>query len=889
MKCHEITEKIEAFIFSETAPEVTAEIQAHIESCPECRKKVKETREIIASLREALITETAPEELDETRITPLYEPPVYKPVEPQKPEESQKTASGPSLFSLIFKEFFSESAMAPVITGLVVFVLGALFFSTLVTFTDKNSRSGGGCPGITVPNSWFSRKDSTLPCKEDSATIDFMCKKSTDRSAEVNDQARKEISDLKPAEEGLKKPADRLSGEIRADEGRARNEIKRKYLSKKDKIKDRGGSWNKWTVEGEAGRDSGKDRNYNGTVPKKTRLGRPVAKPKVPALVLDEAGEMDDHLETENDMDMKSALGEEDAIIDIPLSGKKVVGAIGGGSGGQGRPGPAVKGKLPKSTTSTESTRSTQKSYFNELKKETALQTKNSRGRRETRTVNLGKEAENRKMEFARAEERKMLKVIEVDKLKEDEESQKTAEMPVEEKLDPAKPVPVKIPAFNPFQLTDQDPLSTFSIDVDTASFSIARAHILDKGMLPPPDSVRCEEFINTFDYQYAPPVSSTFTVYTEAAPSLVNPDLHLLKIGVKGREPGRETRKRANLTILVDASGSMETRDRMDLVKESVKMMINKLNPRDRVSLIAYGTRPFLMAEAVPVARKKRLFTALDRIQPGGSTNMLAGLKAAYGQAAHIFESNQINRIIFCTDGIATVGPADAREILAQVKSAKKYGITLTCAGFGTGMYDDATIKKIAMNSDGNYVFIDSKAEAKRVFVDQFSATMHVIAENVKIQVAFNPQRVRRFRQVGYEKRKLAHQDFRNDKVDAGEVGSGQSVTALYEVELTGTSDLSIGQVHVRYRNPENGFFEEISHTAGSQDLKKSWKDTAAGFRLAACAAGFAEILRKSPWVRPESIGTIKNELQRLNARFPLDKRIEELYRMVQQAEHLE
>lgn len=457
---------------------------------------------------------------------------------------------------------------------------------------------------------------------------------------------------------------------------------------------------------------------------------------------------------------------------------------------------------------------------------------------------------------------------------------------------------PPKRPAFkagpvNPWVMATKDALSTFGIDVDTASYAIARNYIV-RGSLPPAASVRMEEYVNAFDYNYPTQSRGVFSVHAEAGPSpFGGPGLTLLKIGVRARVLGREARKPAHLVFVVDASGSMEKADRMPLVKFALRSLVAKLDPQDRVSLVTFNTHSLIALEAAPASEQKKILGAVDSLACSGSTNLLEGLESGYQLAARNFIPGGINRVILCSDGIANIGDTDADAMLARVDAFRRQGVTFTAAGFGFGAYDDVLLERLADKGDGNYSFIDTEAEARRVFVEGMAATLQTVAADAKIQVSFDPARVRRYRLIGFENRDIADEDFRNDTVDAGEVGSGQSSTALYELELLPPDEATesaadIGAVFVRYRNVETGRVEEISQPLGGGIVLTRTVEDSPRFYLAACAAQFAEILRGSEHARNGSLSMVRPVIQSVAAELPLDSRVQELAELVRRADGL-
>jgi len=458
------------------------------------------------------------------------------------------------------------------------------------------------------------------------------------------------------------------------------------------------------------------------------------------------------------------------------------------------------------------------------------------------------------------------------------------------------KAAPIARPVFralpvNPFVMTEKDALSTFSLDTDTASFSIALNYIR-RGYLPPEASVRMEEFVNAFDYNYPRQSERVFTVHAEGAPSPFGKNLALLKIGVKGKVLGRDGRKPAHLVFAIDCSGSMAWTDRMPLVQYALDLVVGELSPSDRVSIVAYATEARLLAEAASASDAKAITGVVDSIRCGGSTNLARGVELAYSIAAREFRSGEINRIILCSDGVATVGYTEAAEVLRTVEEYKKQGITFTSVGFGMGSYNDAMMESLADKGDGNYVFVGSREDARRVFVEDLAATLQTIAKDAKIQVKFDPRRVRRYRLIGYENRDIRDEDFRNDAVDAGEVGSGQSATALYELELLGPGpgarDMAapdIGVVYVRYVNLDTNKVEEISRRIESSAIRPRAPQESPRLYLAAAAAEFAEILRGSEHAKDASLDEVAGILGHVAAALPLDGKVQTLLWMVRHA----
>jgi len=451
-----------------------------------------------------------------------------------------------------------------------------------------------------------------------------------------------------------------------------------------------------------------------------------------------------------------------------------------------------------------------------------------------------------------------------------------------------------KLVPVNPWVMAERDSLSTFALDVDTASYTLCRRYIRG-GFLPPAGAVRMEEFVNYFNYNYPQRTNPTFMVHAEAAASPFagkDKNLTLLKIGVKARTIGRDQRKAAHLIFVVDASASMGQPDRLPFVQQALDLLVNKLSGVDRVSLITCANEARLHLEATPARERDRIRQAIYAIQSAGSTNLLAGLKLGYATARRSFAPKQINHVVLCSDGVANVGQTEADAVLEEVAADRKQGITITCVGVGYGSYNDAFLEALANRGDGSYVFLDSARQAQQVFVKQLAATLQTVAKDARIQVNFNPHRVRRYRLIGYENRDIEDKRFRDDTIDAGEVGSGQCSTALYELELIGQPSVDrqgdLGIVFVRYRDVETGQIEEISSRLSSAVVRRHTVASAPRFFLAAGAARFAEILRQSEHTQHGNLTDVLRVAEQVSLALPLDRDVRELVELIRKAEHL-
>jgi len=346
-----------------------------------------------------------------------------------------------------------------------------------------------------------------------------------------------------------------------------------------------------------------------------------------------------------------------------------------------------------------------------------------------------------------------------------------------------------RYPSFDsaPVRLVAEAPVSTFSVDVDTGSYSNVR-RMLVAGRLPPKDAVRVEEMINYFPYDYpGPDDEHPFAVHAELVDSPWRPGSWLLRIGIKGADRARESLPPANLVFLVDVSGSMRSADKLPLLKSSLKLLAQRLRAEDRISLVTYASGTRLVLDATPGSEKAKIVDAIESLQAGGGTAGASGLELAYRTARQAFVPDGINRILLTTDGDFNVGVTDFGQLESMVQERRRSGIALSTLGFGTGNYNEHLMERLADAGDGAYSYIDSLMEAHKVLVNEASSTLETIARDVKVQVEFNPALVSEYRLIGYENRALAREDFNNDRVDAGDIGAGHTVTTLYELTLAG------------------------------------------------------------------------------------------------------
>ncbi|MEO8276555.1 MAG: von Willebrand factor type A domain-containing protein [Thermoanaerobaculia bacterium] len=400
----------------------------------------------------------------------------------------------------------------------------------------------------------------------------------------------------------------------------------------------------------------------------------------------------------------------------------------------------------------------------------------------------------------------------------------------------------------NRFVDAREDQLSTFALDVDTGSYTLTRGY-LDRGTLPPPEAVRVEEFVNAQVYDDAAPRRGDFALFAEGAPAPFygGENTRLLRFAVKAREIDPADRKSAVLTFAVDVSGSMGSDNRLGLVKRALGLLLDELRPDDRVGLVVYGTNGrVLLHHTRDLSEIRR---AIARLEPEGSTNVEEGLEFAYDLADEGWKQGAINKIILCSDGVANVGPTGPEAILARIGKEAQRGIELTTVGFGMGNYNDELMEQLADQGDGTYHYVDQLDEARKVFVDNLTGTLETVARDAKAQVDFDPSSVVRWRLLGYENRDVADRDFRNDKIDAGELGSGHQATALYEVRLRpGISGSNrIATLHLRWKSVATKEIVEASRELRVRDLDRNWEEASANFHQAALAGAFAERLKET------------------------------------------
>lgn len=447
----------------------------------------------------------------------------------------------------------------------------------------------------------------------------------------------------------------------------------------------------------------------------------------------------------------------------------------------------------------------------------------------------------------------------------------------------PAMPPPHQTEDYSPitenrFLSPSNEPLSTFSIDVDAASYSNIRRFV-ENGNLPPKDAVRIEEMVNYFEYDYPEATGEPpFSVISEMGPSPWAPEHRLLHIGMQAKRIPAANLPPSNLVFLIDVSGSMSAQNKLPLLKSAFKLLVDQLRPNDKVSIVVYAGAAGLVLPPTKGSDKPRIKEAFDQLQAGGSTAGGAGIKLAYKMAREHFIQQGNNRVILATDGDFNVGASSDAEMVRLIEKERESGIFLTVLGFGMGNYKDNKMQQLANKGNGNHAYIDNVDEAKKVLVNEFGATIYAVAKDVKLQIEFNPNQVQAYRLIGYENRMLNNEDFNDDKKDAGELGAGHTVTAIYEIIPVGVPTKWLAEVdELKYQKPKR---VEPSHTKDWCHVKLRYKQpdgdkshlleqsvqantvqakTSANFRWSAAVAGLGLLLRDSPFKGQVSYGMIK------------------------------
>ncbi|MBL8858623.1 MAG: von Willebrand factor type A domain-containing protein [Planctomycetes bacterium] len=449
----------------------------------------------------------------------------------------------------------------------------------------------------------------------------------------------------------------------------------------------------------------------------------------------------------------------------------------------------------------------------------------------------------------------------------------------------------------NPFEVTALDSLSTFAADVDTASYTLARRYI-EEGNVPEKAQIRTEEFVNYFKSDAPAPTNGVFGIHTNLTASRFSTDTtrQMLRVVVRGKDLSKVERPRMNLTFVVDVSGSMREQNRLEMVKHAMRLLTTQLDPYDKIGIVKFSTDASVVLPLTNISDRAAIESAIQPLKPEGSTNSNAGLELGYAIALGGLDLEATNRVVFLSDGVANVGEKDPAKIAERVKPMREKGIYLNTIGVGMNNHNDVLLEQLADKADGMCTYIDSPAEAKKQLVDNFSGAFQPIARDVKIQVEFDPQQVLRYRLLGYENRAIADADFRNDKVDAGELGAGHQVTALYELERQGpaSSEKPLATVRVRWKEPRNFGLNaesdkasEIEHAVSGNQVS-TFEGAGQSYRKAVLAAQFAEILRRSIHARGDSLDDLLNESLKLQKEIPGDTEFSEFVLLVSKSKDL-
>jgi Ca-activated chloride channel homolog len=448
----------------------------------------------------------------------------------------------------------------------------------------------------------------------------------------------------------------------------------------------------------------------------------------------------------------------------------------------------------------------------------------------------------------------------------------------------------------NPEVDTRDDNQSTFAMDVDTGSYTLART-VINQGQVPSYDSVRTEEFVNYFDQNYPSPANGeTFVVHVDgtATPFLAE-NKRIVRVGIQGKRIDKADRKPVRLTFVVDNSGSMDEDAKLALVQGALETLVGSLQSGDQIAIVGFSDTAWVVVGPSDVsANRERILTGIRSMVPTDSTNAEAGLTLGYQQAQQMYSKDATNRVILLSDGVANVGPSGPEAILATIGDYARRGIDLNTIGVGTTSYNDEMMERLADTGDGVYAYIDSPQEANRVFNEGLVSTVETIARGAKVQVQFEQSAVLSYRLLGFENRTVADQDFKNNQVDAGEIGAGHSITALYEVTLTDRAlstqeaNTKLANVSLRWEEP-NGKVKELNIPMQARQIAPSFANADEHLRLDVTVAAYAEVLRQGPWSRIMDLGTVAANAQRLaSTSFVNDEKVREFSQLATQASQL-
>ena len=435
---------------------------------------------------------------------------------------------------------------------------------------------------------------------------------------------------------------------------------------------------------------------------------------------------------------------------------------------------------------------------------------------------------------------------------------------------------------------TYRDHLSTFGLDVDTAAYTLMRSSV-QGGSLPSADSVRVEEYVNFFNPGYATPANVAFAVYADGAPSPFHAEgTYLLRFGVQGYRVSQADRRPVSMTLVVDVSGSMQEGNKMELVQQSLHLLVDHLLPGDTVAMVAYSTSAWVVLDATPVENREAISGAIDSLYPHETTNVQAGLELGYQLALQFYRPETANRLSLWSDGVANEGLTDPNGLLDEVHGYVDQGIPLSTYGVGMGEYNDTLLEQLADHGNGAYAYIDTLDQARTLFVENPTGSLDTIALNAKIQIDFNPDVVATYRLIGYENRAIADQNFRNDTVSAGALGPGHHATAIYAVTFRPNTQGRIATVQLRWEDPQTHAIQEINGNLNSWDLYGSFEAAAPRFQMLTTVAEYAEVLRQSPFAGHVSLGQLSTYAQRMVSLLPEDGDVLEFANLVSQAARL-
>lgn len=442
-------------------------------------------------------------------------------------------------------------------------------------------------------------------------------------------------------------------------------------------------------------------------------------------------------------------------------------------------------------------------------------------------------------------------------------------------------------PGDNAFVDTGDEATSTFGLDVDTGSYNVAD-RLIGEGFVPPADSVRVEEFINYFDYDYPAPTDTTMGVSVDGVITPYEDGTDIVRVGVNTEAVDPELRQPAAITMVVDVSGSMDIRERLGLVQASLALLVKQLNPDDTIAVVTYSGDGGILLEPTPVSETETILGAIDRLTPGGGTNLEAGLRTGYRLATDAYRDDAVNIVILASDGVANIGDTGGKSLASKIKEESANGINLVTVGYGMGNFNDTLMEQLADNGDGFYAYLDDYAEAETFFKERLTQTLIPIARDAKVQVEFNPDYVSEYRLIGYENRALDNDDFRDNEVDAGELGSGHSATALYQIRRNDNApaDAKLGEIRVRWETPETGDIVELATNIETSNLVAP-ADQSPSLRLAHTVAAFAEVLAQHPAAekRGASLDDLAATVSELAAADPTNRYLSDFKDMTKQA----